>query len=80
VAGDFNNPPRGVLYRRMSVQLSDSFRAAGGGFGYTFRSDFPAMRIDYIWCAPGVRVVRCRTVRSRASDHLPVIADIRLPR
>lgn len=80
VAGDFNTPPRGEVYRRMSADLTDAFGYAGWGVGYTFRSDVPAMRIDYVFLGNGVRAERCWTPHTEASDHLPLVADVELPR
>lgn len=79
VLGDFNNPPRGRLYRRMSRNWTDAFAAAGRGLGYTFRSELPLMRIDYVWAGPGLGVTRCHAPGARASDHRPVVADLSLP-
>ena len=79
VAGDFNNPPRGLTYGRLRERFTDSFRAAGWGFGYTFRSDLPLMRIDYIFTSPEIGVAGCRSLDSDASDHRAVVADLQLP-
>ena len=80
VAGDFNTPPRGLLYRQLTGEFVDSFAAAGWGFGYSFSSDLPAMRIDYIFAGKGLRPVRCVTPALPGSDHRPVIADLALDR
>ncbi|BCW97970.1 MAG: hypothetical protein KatS3mg024_0797 [Armatimonadota bacterium] len=79
VAGDFNTPPRGVLYRRLrGWGLTDSFSAAGFGFGATYRSDKPVLRIDHIFTGPGVRALRSWVPRTRSSDHRPVVVDLAL--
>jgi endonuclease/exonuclease/phosphatase family metal-dependent hydrolase len=80
VMGDFNNPPRGLVYEKLSERWVDAFRGAGWGFGYTFRSDLPLLRIDYIWAGDGIRVLKCGTPNVRVSDHRPVVADLALPR
>jgi vancomycin resistance protein VanJ len=79
VMGDFNNPPRGLVYRRLASRWTDAFRAAGTGFGYSYRSDLPLMRIDYIWASRDVRVLAAHVSPHRASDHSAVIADIAIP-
>ena len=79
IAGDFNNPPRGLAYRRLQSRYTDSFRAAGWGLGYSFHAALPVLRIDYIWADPIIRVLSCRTLGASASDHRPVVADIALP-
>jgi len=78
VAGDFNTPPRGRLYARVASRLTDSFYATGNGFGWTFPREFPLWRIDYVWVGKGVRALDCRPVSCPPSDHLPVVADLRI--
>ena len=78
IAGDFNTPSRGKLYRRMSRQFKDSFHAAGWGFGYTFNTNIPVMRIDYIFVNDKVCVRKCYVPHAMASDHRPVVAEIEI--
>lgn len=77
IAGDFNMPPRGVVYRRIAGQYRNAF-SAGNGFGYTYRSSLPVLRIDHIFLSPDLRPVRCRTIGTRVSDHRPVVAEVEL--
>ena len=79
VMGDFNNPPRGLLYQRLSARWTDAFAAAGFGFGSTFRSDVPLLRIDYIWASRDLRVLAAHVSPQRASDHRAVVADFAIP-
>ena len=76
ITGDFNTPPRGLVYRGIAGQYQDAFAAAGWGFGYTFRSDTPVLRIDYIFTGRGTEPTSCRTVRSASSDHRALVADL----
>ncbi len=76
LAGDFNAPPRGKLYARLRARYRDAFAEAGWGGGYTFRADAPVVRIDFVWCGPGVGVKRCRPLRHAGSDHRPLLADL----
>jgi vancomycin resistance protein VanJ len=76
LAGDFNNPPRGRFYRHLKSQLRDAFSEAGWGLGLTFPSKLPLLHIDYIWLGEGLQAARCFNPTTRASDHLPVVADI----
>jgi endonuclease/exonuclease/phosphatase family metal-dependent hydrolase len=43
---------------------------------YTFHSDNPSQRIDYIWLSPDLKASEVRVILNTASDHLPVIAII----
>jgi len=79
VAGDFNTPPRGRLYGRLTQVATDAFAASGEGFGWTFPSSHPALRIDYVWTTREVQAVRCYRVPGGPSDHCAVVADIAVP-
>jgi endonuclease/exonuclease/phosphatase family metal-dependent hydrolase len=77
VAGDFNEPPGGRARRRLGLHL----RELTGGVGPTFPTAHPAHRIDAVLgtgdlVGSGARVVDGDAAR-RASDHLPVVVDIR---
>ncbi|MHB9132170.1 MAG: endonuclease/exonuclease/phosphatase family protein [Armatimonadota bacterium] len=76
IAGDFNTPPRGVLYRRLTRQFQDGFHAAGWGAGYTYSTHIPMMRIDYLFADKKIAVRRCYRPPYRASDHYPMVADL----
>jgi endonuclease/exonuclease/phosphatase family metal-dependent hydrolase len=43
----------------------------------TFPSDQPQCRIDYILISPELTCERCQVLTTTASDHLPVLADLR---
>jgi endonuclease/exonuclease/phosphatase (EEP) superfamily protein YafD len=74
--GDFNSPPSSIAYRTLSTQLKDSFSSAGWGWGLTFPASHPFWRIDYIWCR-GLTPVGCQVLQLPASDHRPVLAQIK---
>lgn len=80
VVGDFNTPPRGRCYRWMAGRYQDAFPRGGLGFGYTYPTRHPLMRIDYIFASGGMHVRRCFVPRAAASDHRPVVADLVMPR
>jgi len=81
VVGDMNTPPASRHYRDLARHLTDAFAARGTGFGYTWlwRSRWPMMRIDYIWCGGGVRPVTCFTGEAGLTDHRQLIADVLVP-
>lgn len=76
VAGDFNTPPRGLVYKEIADRLQDAFCAAGWGLGYTFHSKLPLTRIDYVFHDKDISTLSCTEISGRASDHLPVVADL----
>lgn len=75
VAGDFNAPRRGRFYRALTNYASDAWKQAGWGDGATFPSRWPLLGIDHIFLR-GARATRALVPRSRASDHLPLVADV----
>lgn len=78
IAGDFNTPPRGLLYRKLAGNFTDAQRSAHWGMANTFHSTLPYLRIDYLWLTKGLMAQSCRVVRDNASDHRAVVADVML--
>ena len=74
VLGDFHDNPLSYTVHRLSRGRSDSFVKAGKGFGATFRSLWPLLRIDYILYPRDLEAVTCEMPRVKYSDHYPVIA------
>lgn len=75
-AGDFNTPPRGSLYRKLSNRFEDGFATSSFGLGNSFPAFFPVARLDYFWTKEPTRVVACRVLTPRASDHRALVAEI----
>jgi len=75
--GDFNaqpaDPEIGILRQ---AGLADAAAPIESPPGYTWPSDDPAVRIDYIWLSPDLQASGVRVVQTTASDHLPVVAEI----
>ena len=74
VLGDFNDTPLSYTYFRLLRGRHDSFVKAGRGFGATYRTLWPLLRIDYILYPPELEAVSYNIPRVRHSDHYPVIA------
>ncbi|GHF94994.1 hypothetical protein GCM10017783_03610 [Deinococcus piscis] len=68
VAGDFNTPPRGRVYRALSGQFVNAWDAAGQGFGYSFPAQVPVLRIDHVF-ARGLQPVQAEVLDAGGSDH-----------
>ncbi len=73
VMGDFNTVPNDPILAPLFGRCDEA-----GAYcpGYTFPSDRPSCRIDYLFCSPGVRIGRARIIPAEASDHRPVLAEI----
>ncbi len=81
VVGDFNDIPAGRAYQLMRYQFGDAWiesRSTDEGFSYP--ADKPAKRIDYIFfrSSDRVRTKRAWIVNTQASDHVPVVADLKI--
>src|SRR5690606_13014743 len=78
LVGDFNDHPASRVYAAMAESFTDAWSAGGDGDGSTFPGRGNARRIDYIWISRGapIEVRSVRVVRSDASDHWPVIAEL----
>lgn len=75
--GDFNARPG---WRQIEELLAagwvDAWAEAGTGEGLTSPSNDPRFRIDYVFHTPDMTAVDVGVIRSEASDHFPVVADL----
>lgn len=79
VVGDMNVPRGSDQLRRATRGLADSFRAAGNPrYLATWPSHFPIWQIDHMFHGEGVEVLNAWIGTSRASDHLPILAEYQL--
>jgi endonuclease/exonuclease/phosphatase family metal-dependent hydrolase len=83
LCGDFNAMPGSPPYRRLLAQLRDAQLAVNGKRPLrTWFSHYPIGRIDHVFLAGGLEVVSVEVPRTAlirtASDHLPLVAEIRL--
>lgn len=79
LVGDFNARPD---WRQIEDLLAagwvDSWTEAGSGDGFTARSNDPRYRIDYVLHTPDIEALDAGVIQSEASDHLPVVVDLRI--
>jgi endonuclease/exonuclease/phosphatase family metal-dependent hydrolase len=82
VCGDFNMSPVTPVYRRLARSMRDAQTVLGAATP-TWPSNYPLLRIDHLFVSRDLGVTSCRVVRDglarRASDHLPIVAEIELP-
>ncbi len=77
VMGDFNATPEAQEIETLrAAGLRDAFMLAGSGPGFTFSSDRPERRIDYIWVSPDLLAREFRTMPGQASDHLGIAVTV----
>jgi vancomycin resistance protein VanJ len=85
VAGDFNMPDHGPLYRGFCKMLTDAFAERGSGFGFTFPGGMrsiaallgPWLRIDYIFAGRGWTPLSCQPEPGLLSQHRAVVARLK---
>ena len=83
LAGDFNFLSRSRAYAHVTSRLHDAQRLVSGRSEPTFPTRYPRFRIDYVFVSHSIQVERIQALRTDASrvasDHLPLIADLRIP-
>ncbi|XHM95235.1 endonuclease/exonuclease/phosphatase family protein [Peterkaempfera sp. SMS 1(5)a] len=77
VMGDFNGSADDRALRPLTSGMSSAQSTAGNGFGFTWPSEFPVIRIDQIF-VKGVKTTSAWTLPATTSDHLPVAARLDL--
>ncbi len=79
LCGDFNDVPSSRICRRLSESFDDSWARVGQGEGFTIPAEQPNRRIDYIWISrtPSLTPMKAWVPESEASDHRPVVAELR---
>lgn len=76
VGGDFNAPAGDGALSPLRSQLSDTFQAAGRGWGNTGTNRFPLFRVDQIWASRDFRAESTIAHRTVHSDHRLVVCDL----
>jgi len=77
VFGDLNAGPSSAELQPLLARLRDTW-PAGAGPGFTYPAAAPAKRIDYVLTSPDFRVVRAEVLATEASDHRPLVVDLRM--
>ncbi|SDN84545.1 Metal-dependent hydrolase, endonuclease/exonuclease/phosphatase family [Streptomyces sp. cf386] len=87
--GDLNDRPTGRTFRRLADSLQDCWATTPWGGEYSSTPLDPHQRIDAIFATKGIEVLGCgvpvghpgvtQTDLRAATDHLPVLAALRIP-
>ena len=77
LCGDFNNTAFSWVYKELSKNKQDAFKAAGKGLGKTFNYWYP-LRIDFILTDSNFDINNFKTFNVPYSDHYPISARINL--
>jgi endonuclease/exonuclease/phosphatase family metal-dependent hydrolase len=76
VCGDFNDTPVSYTYRKIKNKMKDAWVVAGTGFGSTYQG-FTSFRIDYILYDNHFKAVDFERVKTKLSDHYPILTILR---
>jgi endonuclease/exonuclease/phosphatase family metal-dependent hydrolase len=79
LCGDFNATPESRTIAKVKAFLADTWELIGKGDGFSIPTEKPRKRIDYIWISKAtIEPLQIEVLKSDASDHLPVMAQLRL--
>ena len=73
--GDFNVSPDNAVLNPIKEKMIDASQLLNDE-GFSFPSDNPKMKIDYIFVSPDLKVTYAEVLPIVASDHRPHIAEI----
>lgn len=76
VCGDFNDPPVSYAYNKIRGDLKDAWMESGKSWGNTYLGRL-SFRIDYILYDEIFRSVEFERVKTRLSDHYPILAVLK---
>lgn len=78
IVGDLNAAPDTDEIETISAKFNDSFAEQNND--YTFPSDDPYIRADYIFYSAELKNKKAEVIHTSVSDHLPIIAEFMLKR
>lgn len=79
LVGDFNAVPTAPSVVAVRDFLADAWMLLDQGHGYTIPVRQPTRRIDYVFITRAtIEPLKMEVLRSEASDHLPIVAELRL--
>ena len=79
VGGDFNETPLSYVYRLFSKKLNNAFQLKGDGIGSTYAGKLPALKIDYIFTDPKIKILDHDIEHVPFSDHYPMTSRVLIP-
>ena len=79
LCGDFNDVPDSRVHQQLKKTFTDTWEEASRATGWTYPAGNPRKRIDYVWVSKTaeIQVVGARVLESDASDHCPLLVELR---
>ncbi len=75
LAGNINDTPGTPAVNSILTILSDAF---SGQQAFTYPSNLPAKRVDYIFAKSTIQISDTSVIPSQASTHLPIVSKLKL--
>ena len=79
LTGDFNLRPDNPILDPIRARLSDTEDVFSHRDSYSFPSDKPYEKIDYVFTSPSVKVEFATIPQMEVSDHRPLFAVVEIP-
>ncbi|MBM4763460.1 endonuclease [Bacillus sp. B15-48] len=78
ILGDWNMKPYTRKWKRVVKRYNDVWHEAGEGRGFTYPSNNPRMRLDYIFTSKEFKILNAEISNDMpiASDHLPLVTTL----
>ncbi|MAT59778.1 MAG: hypothetical protein CMF23_17530 [Ignavibacteriae bacterium] len=76
--GDLNAPPNAKIVKPLYNIAEDAAYVNNFFPSPTFRTEFPVIRLDYIFSLNGLKPVEYTKINVKVSDHFPVFAKLEL--
>jgi endonuclease/exonuclease/phosphatase (EEP) superfamily protein YafD len=78
VGGNFNATPDHPGFARLkALGLRDAWAECGSGDGFTYPSDTPARRIDYLFLTGDLQCSAASVLEAQVSDHRPLLVTLK---
>lgn len=80
VAGGFGTPPGDDVFRPLQNSgMVETYAVAGQGWGNTYPSDYPILRLDQIWVSPNLVPAKTTARINPGSPHRIVVSEVQTP-
>lgn len=81
IGGGFGTPPGDDVYRPLeNGGMLDTYAEVGTGWGNTFPSDYPLLRLDQIWVSPNLVPLGSSTRLNTAGKNRIVVSEVKEPK
>lgn len=79
LGGDLNSTPESAIQEAVrNAGYVDAWQRCGKGDGLSYPADSAVKRIDYLYLDPSTTCLDATVLRSDASDHRPVLVQVKL--